>query len=261
MLDLYWPMPDAARHPADSLPGAAVHLWCAPLDQPQERLAQLAQTLTSEEQRRAARFHLARDQQRFIAGRGLLRLLLGSYLGCPPSGVPIVYGAAGKPMLPTGANPLGLQFNAAHAHGLALFGVTQERALGVDLEWVQPLADAATIAQHFFTPQEAATLQALAPSRRVEAFLRCWTRKEAYLKACGAGLRRPLNEIEVTCDLVAPARVRAREGAALAETMEWALHDLRPGADYIGALVVEAGHGPLTCWQGYPWGYPQLVLG
>src|SRR5207253_2715487 len=71
---------------------------------------------------------------------------------------------------------------------LALIAVCMERELGVDLEKIRSISESARIVESYFTPAELAQFMALDPSRRDEAFLRGWTRKEAILKAKGVGL-------------------------------------------------------------------------
>jgi phosphopantetheinyl transferase len=63
----------------------------------------------------------------------------------------------------------------------------------------------------------------LSPKRH--AFLACWTRKEALIKAFGLGLSCPLNSVEVSVSPSEPARVLSIAGSAEAAA-EWQLEDL-----------------------------------
>ena len=172
-----------------------VHVWRADLDLPAARLQQLVQSLSADEQVRAERFYFEQHRQRFIAGRGILRILLGRYLSVEPQQLRFDYTSSGKPALAkTGDSRL--QFNLSHSQGLALYAVTRDRQIGIDLEQLRPTADVEQIAQRFFSAQEYAAIQSLPPDQKLEAFFRYWTCKEAYLKATGDGLSQ-LERIEV----------------------------------------------------------------
>ena len=55
------------------------------------------------------------------------------------------------------------------------------------------------MARRYFAPREARRLCELELSEdRLDCFYRCWTRKEAYLKARGTGLTAKLEAFEVT---------------------------------------------------------------
>ncbi|MCL5995999.1 MAG: 4'-phosphopantetheinyl transferase, partial [Chloroflexi bacterium] len=130
-----------------------VHVWRADLDQPDAVLGQLESFLSVDEQARANRFHFERDRGRFVAGRGVLRAIIGTYLDVRPEQVMFRYGQRGKPAL---AMPLAqgvsgvqgeLRFNVSHSHDLALFAFARGQEIGVDLERVRPIVDAEQIAQ------------------------------------------------------------------------------------------------------------------
>src|SRR5436309_2618986 len=72
---------------------------------------------------------------------------------------------------------------------------------------------------------EVATLRSQPAAERPRAFLRCWTRKEAFIKARGDGLSLPLHDFDVE---FAPGRVPAllRTAWSTDEPSEWTIHDL-----------------------------------
>jgi 4'-phosphopantetheinyl transferase len=225
-----------------TLSKSELHIWRAVLDPPEDYVRQLAQTLSADEGERAARFHFERDRRRFIVGRGELRALLGRYLGIEPERVRFRYGPRGKPHLE--ADTVGtvgdeaLRFNLAHSHELVLYAFTRAREIGVDIEHVRPLPDAEQLAARFFSPGENAAWQALPESQHLEAFFNCWTRKEAYLKAIGDGLARPLDQFEVS---LAPGEAAAllRVQGHAEEVAHWRLYAIEAAAGYIAALAVE----------------------
>lgn len=231
-----------------ALPDDEVHVFCACLDQPASRLQDLAQTLSESERIRAERFHFEKDRKRFIIGRGLLRTILGCYLDIEPSRVQFSYGSYGKPALAETSGPSALRFNLSHSHFLALYAVTNQREIGVDIEHLRPMPEAEQIAKRFFSARENAMFRALTPSQKDEAFFNCWTRKEAYLKAIGSGLAEPLEQIEVTLAPGEPARLLSIPGAT--HTAErWFLQHLTPASSYVGALAVEGHNWRLACWH------------
>ena len=227
-----------------------VHSWCASLDVPPETSARLYATLTPDERTRSARFRFEREQQRFIAARGVLRDLLGRYLQIQPGKISFVYNAFGKPDLgPEFANRL--KFNLSHSAGLALIAITTASNVGVDLEYIQAQSAHADIAQCFFSAAEVDYLSALPGHLYAEAFFSCWTKKEAYLKACGEGLATPLNSFSVPLTTEpAPTPVELCAG--------WSLYTLRPAPGYAGALAIEGTAWRLRQWQ---WRIPGLSCG
>jgi 4'-phosphopantetheinyl transferase len=237
--------------PADLvLPADAVHIWRGELNQPAGRLDQLASTLSPDEHERAARFHFDHHRRHFIAGRGMLRAILGRYLNVPPSQLEFTYSAKGKPSLATSLPHLqsNLRFNLSHSHELALYALTYGRDLGVDLEHVGRKIEGMQIADRFFSPREVRVLRSLPDHLQREAFFTCWTRKEAFIKARGDGLSLPLDQFDVTLRPGEPA-VLLRTDFDPPEVGKWSLQALSPGPGYVGAVAV-AGHGlQLGCWQ------------
>jgi 4'-phosphopantetheinyl transferase len=219
-----------------------VDVWCAVLD-PSAAWAQwLVQTLSKDELLRAERFHFERDRLRFIVSRGLLRVILGRYLDMEPGQLHFSYGPRGKPTLietPTDGKGK-LCFNLAHSNGLALIGVTREREIGVDFEYIRPIANAEQIVQSFFSPREIAMLQSVPRDQKLTAFFNCWTRKEAYVKATGDGLAQPLNQFSVSLAPCEPAKLLA-VAADAREVSRWCIQSLTPAPGYVAAVVVE-GH-------------------
>ncbi len=231
------------------LPGDEVHLWCAVLDQPDVTVQKLAETLAPDERLRAERFHFERDRRRFIVGRGVLRTILGRYLRLEPNRLQFCYGPCGKPALAgMSTRPEGrLCFNLAHSQSLALYAVTYEREIGVDIEYIHAMPEAEQIATRFFSAQENAVLRLLPSQQKQEAFFNCWTRKEAYIKALGDGLAQPLAEFDVSLAPGEPASLRISGDAQAAA--RWSIQALTPASGYVAALAVK-GHGwQLKCWQ------------
>lgn len=188
--DAVGPGPRAARsgRRPDRLRATDVDVWEIALDeQPDDVVARLRGTLSPDEEERADSFYFERDRRRFVVGRGVLRMLLGRYVGCAPADVVFRYGANGKPELAlAGAAPL--HFNLAHSEGLALCAITRAGHIGIDVERVRDLPDWQYIAATCFSPSERHHVESAAPAARRLEFFRAWTRQEAALKATGVGL-------------------------------------------------------------------------
>ncbi len=225
--------------PVAGLPlcGDDVHVWGAALDLPAVRLASLNELLSPDERRRAGGFRFDVDRRRFIAARGLLRVILGHYLGMPPRQVTLTYGEQGKPQLAPSAAPADLSFNLAHSAGLAVYALRWGRPVGVDLEEVRSLPDLAELVAGTLSPREQAQLSGLPLEQQTEAFFKCWTRKEAYLKATGQGLAGDLSQVEVSLAPGEPARLISVNNDVLAAA-QWTLHDLSLHPSYVACVAV-----------------------
>ncbi|MEZ5357160.1 MAG: 4'-phosphopantetheinyl transferase superfamily protein [Bryobacteraceae bacterium] len=188
--------------------------------------------LSAGEAGRADRYVDVAARRTFEVSRGVLRRLLSRYVGDEPQALELTEGPRGKPVLRrTGS----IRFNLSHSHDLALYAIADGVEVGVDLEKVRPLADLDAVTRRFFHPQETAELMSL-DTRQVEAFFRCWTRKEAYVKAIGDGLAAGFDRFQVSLLPGQAARMAHIEQNAGAAEL-WNLHHLEPAADYVGALA------------------------
>ena len=225
-----------------------VHVWSASLEQPPDRLQRLRGTLAPDECERALRFHFARDRQHFIIARGVLRDILSRYLKLAPDSLRFKYTSYGKPYLADDCGGEWLRFNVSHSGGLALYAISRQRELGVDIEQIRTDIEYSQIAANFFSEREVAALHALPPYLQLEAFFLCWTRKEAYIKGIGEGLSLPLRSFDVSLAPGAPASLLAVRGDAQ-EAARWTLCALEPGQSYRAALVAEGCDWQMRCWQ------------
>jgi 4'-phosphopantetheinyl transferase len=232
--------------PLPWLEGHEIHVWRFRLDPPEERQQALWRTLAPEEQERAQRFYFERHRRRFTVARGMLRCVLGRYLRQGPERIQFRYGVHGKPVLEAGGD---LHFNLSHSGDAALLGLTRGQEIGIDLEQVRSRDHLEELARRFFAPSEVAALEAVAPSDKELAFFQCWTRKEAFLKAGGEGLARPLDSFCVCLCPGEPARLLAVEGDA-DEAARWSLLSLMPWPDFAGCIAVRDLGLNLRCWDG-----------
>lgn len=191
--------------------------------------------LAAHERREAARLRFAHDRRRFLVRRGLLRAILARYVGGDPAELAFVHGAHGKPALAYGE----VQFSTSHSGDLALYAVSGNRRLGVDVERLRPVPGALSIARCLFAPSEVAALEELPDDERDEAFLRCWVRKEAYVKGRGEGLACPLDSFAVGAGRVTPAGRACMEGDGGTMPSRWWLTSVSPVTGYVAALAAE----------------------
>ena len=199
-----------------------VHLRILRLEASEDNFARCLAWLSPEETARAERFYFPRHRRAFVLGRAALRALVAGYLGMDAAEVGFIYGPQGKPALAT-VKTCSLRFNASNSGDLAAYAFTTGCDIGVDVEQHRALADLENIAHRFFSPEETAELLELSAAEKTAAFFRCWTRKEAYIKALGGGLSIPLDSFRVTlrpgdrrADGVACGRGRCGAGLDLA---------------------------------------------
>jgi 4'-phosphopantetheinyl transferase len=225
-----------------------VHVWRAALNQPAAAISAFSQILATEELNRASKYHFQKDRDRFIVARALLRLILGSYLRKEPGELRFCSNPYGKPSLAAAADSETLRFNLSHSRDLALYAVARNREVGLDLEYARHDFDTAKIAAQFFSQSEIAALDALPANMQPEGFFRCWTRKEAYIKARGQGLSLPLDEFAVSLSPNHPAALLSVANNP-AEVSRWSLQELAPGPGYLAAIAIEGHNWQLNCFQ------------
>lgn len=199
LLPLAWPEPRGGQAlPPWPCPGPGAPPLLLLLDrrQPQVRalVAPLGDLLDPGERQRLCQLRRQEDGERFLLGRGALRLILGGWLGCDPAGLVLGAGPHGKPELLAqkaagqGSGGIPPQFNVSHSGELILLGFHLERPVGVDVEQRRPVPEWEGIADRCLPPSESERIRALPQERRSEAFLAAWCRLEAGLKATGRGL-------------------------------------------------------------------------
>jgi 4'-phosphopantetheinyl transferase len=188
-----------------NLSPGGIHLWELDLDH-----FVFNDVLSEDERARAGKFRFDHDRKRFTSGRTALRLLLAGYLKTNPEKIQFTYGPAGKPFVANSP----LCFNIAHSGANALLAFALDQQVGADIEQIRPIDDMPAVAQYSFSPGEFRRWQALPADQKTRAFYRCWTRKEAYLKAIGEGIAQRLQKFEVAFEPgAAPAILKGVEGA------------------------------------------------
>ncbi len=239
---------DTANHPwrvpplTPILVKGTVHLWRIPLDAHAEPADREFPVLSEDERARAARFHFPKDRRAYVIAHAALRMILVLYTGGDPAAMRFEVGRYGKPTL---AGGLGPRFNLTHSGALAVVGLSSDRELGVDVEWLREMSDLESIAARYFTPTERVALLNFPPAERGRAFLDGWTRKEAVMKALGLGVSQPPESIEVSLE-PRNAALRSLDGLP---TPDWTLTAFASGSDYTGAVAMRGSRPDLTFYD------------
>jgi 4'-phosphopantetheinyl transferase len=216
-----------------------VHVWRFHLDCNASDVLGMQQILSSDELTRANRFVFKLDRVRFIMARGMLRIILSRYFEKKPNQLRFNYSSYGKPSLADISGEDMLRFNVSHSHGLAMYAVTRNREVGIDLERIIPGIEFEQIAKQFFSTRENIILREIPKGKaRERAFYNCWTRKEAYIKARGEGLSLRLDQFDVSLSPDKPAKL-LKHYKHPHEVYRWSLKEIQPAQGYAASLVVE----------------------
>jgi 4'-phosphopantetheinyl transferase len=216
-----------------------VQVWRVELADAVGLLSAYAPLLTTRERDRAARLRSGQPREQFLIGRACLRILLGNALEVDRHQVPIQTGPHGKPETPV-IRGRSISFNVAHSHGTILIALRRQGAVGVDVEHINQATEIMDIAQSSFTAAETAKLASCADEeQRRQAFYRCWTQKEAVVKADGRGLSMPLSSFEVPVDPANSAPVAVRDPSSSSGTL-YLVSDLALGDGIAGAIALDS---------------------
>ena len=224
-----------------SFPRSRVHVWQASLDVPVSQIEYLYGTLSTDEALRAEKFVFEQDRKDYIVGRGLLRVILGCYLDMDPKEIVFTYNKYGKPNLIEMCGSEELRFNVAHSGRRVIYAVTCDREIGVDIEHIRPMTSAEDIIERYCSKREKLDFSYVPKSLKPVAFFNCWTRKEAYIKAQGEGLSRPLDDFSVSLAPGDPAAF-----LSIREATSWSLSEVEADDGYVAAVVVEGSELPIS---------------
>lgn len=237
----------------------AVSVWNVDLLQPMSVVDALRAWLDDHEIQAAASRRADVLRHRYIVSHGAVRSILGARLGIDPGAVEISRRCArcgdaahGKPEL--AAFPE-LSFNVSHSESFAMIAVAAGAPVGVDIEIERPRSRLDALAARVLSDDEHAEWLEAEPPERVRAFLARWTAKEAYLKAIGAGITRPLRAVprdppgwtvaRIPSPLGTVASVAVKSAAAAVEIEHWV-----PPAVFDRARVGDPGSRPIDRFRG-----------
>ena len=201
-----------------------------------------------DERIRAERFHFEEHRKCFIIRRGILRTILGYYLGVEPSRLQFCYGKNEKPVLADTFGKGKVHFNLSYSEGLALYAFTRYHEIGVDIEYIRDVSEMEQIVERYFSAREKDVFQALPEGDKKEAFFNCWTRKEAFIKSTGDGLSWPLDRFDVSLVPGEPARLLSIDGDSKAVCRRL-IQNLKPAPGFAAAFAVEGRSWEVHYWQ------------
>ena len=210
-----------------------IHVWVVDMRASDVQCAALKRWLDPHEMERASRIPNLEKRRSFEVAHGVLRCLLGNYVGCDPGAIEFANDPEGKPKLVFSE---GIEFNMTHSAEWAAFAFSSNCAVGVDVEQVRALPGLPTIMRRVLCAEEAAELMLLSECDRERGFFCCWTRKEAYSKAMGMGLLAAFDTFCVAAHPDRPARM-IHIGFDAATAAAWVIDDLPMPPGYAGALA------------------------
>jgi 4'-phosphopantetheinyl transferase len=221
------------------LEDGVTYVWWIDLQVIPEILRSALRLLSPDERGRADRIANDQTYREFVITRSVVRLLLGSCVGRTPEGLQLVTGRYGKPAVDEVG--IGIEFNVAHSHGLALICLSSDRRVGVDLEYISGMADLDSMATLTLTAGERAAIM-VAPEP-LETFFHCWVRKEAVVKAAGVGLSASPCDVEVT---TSDGPVTVRLGDAQDGPAQYEVINLEAPPGYKAAIAREQSIGNIV---------------
>ena len=232
--------------PGPDLPPGEVHLWRFPLQGRSDRFA-LWNCLNDAERRQAEGYYRPEHGERFASGRGVLRTLVAGYLQQRPQDVAFTTGRWGKPEVASSTG-LQLSFNLSHCEAWGVAAFARQGQVGIDIERVRHLPDAMSIARRQFSPAEFEWLAAADTSRQAEVFFRIWTRKEAVLKAVGAGLSIDLRGFSVTA-VQGSGELHALSLGGESPLTDWRWLEFEAVPGYASCLVRDCAIAAVQAWE------------
>lgn len=218
---------------AIGLPERTVHLWRLSVAQTRISLDYHLSLLDEEEKFHAARFHFRQDREQSILARASLRSLMARYTGFAPDQIRFKKNQYGKPFLQYPDSPV--QFNVTHSGDCIIHAITCGAEIGVDVEMVRDSGSLGSISSYFATGEQA-WLDATAHEARDDAFFMLWTCKEAYIKALGRGLSKPLDSFEIGIVNNEPKILLDSDDHAPADS--WQLLLFKPEQNMVGCVAV-----------------------
>lgn len=219
--------------------GREILVRLLPLEIAPPELERLKALLSREELGRGDRLLDPARRDRFFAGRGMLRELLGRCLGEEPRRVRISEGKTGKPYLPDHRGPDALRFNVSHSGEFLVVALALGHEVGIDIEEMRQDLSYEPMARRFFSPREREELFGLPQEEQLQAFYRCWTCKEAYLKATGSGFLHPSSAFDVTLLPGQPPALLAHRGSHR-DVERWEIADVDVPAPYCAAVAYQS---------------------
>lgn len=216
------------------LPKDTIHIWLACLADYKNELPYFYSLLSTDELERANKLVFTKHQSAFITARGILRVILSKYLRYTPQAIKFLYNRWGKPYLPKGDN---LYFNVSHAQEYALYGISNQYEVGIDIEYKQKNLEWENLAKSLFSVKELAYWGTLNLPEKIDFFFKFWVSKEAYLKTLGKGWLDEENKFEFMKGYLSKQQIIN----SASEKMSYPVH-VQYLPDYVSAWFID---GPM----------------
>jgi len=246
MTTIHWDKNSSHKH----LTPNEAHIYFADFSKTRLDIDKEKTILTTDELKRAQRFYFKKDHDRFIICHVILRKILSHYLDCLPQELTFKFAEKGKPYLELNLkkNKLNIKFNLSHSGQFAIFAFNLDSDIGVDIEAIVENPKQRELVHRFFSKKEQEDLNSLPENQKTLAFFKCWTQKEAFLKATGKGFSLSLKDFDVD---VFPnheasfTNIRHKDFSI----QNWHLHTLKPSIECIGSLCLKGEPKKLRCWR------------
>ena len=181
-----------------------IHVWKARLDVPRDRLRQLERTLAPGRARA--------DHPGCVTKCRSVGALRPAGVSCeassrdtprdPRLNSASAYGPEGKPEMSKPRPAVSRSISTRRTRAtLLLVAVGRVPSLGIDVERIRPIVRFGSALPGARSRRKRdARIEALRSGERNEAFITCWTRKEACVKAVGEGVWSAFGRFEVSVD-------------------------------------------------------------
>lgn len=219
------------------LPAHEIHIWHFTFNIT-ESINTYWYLLSKDEQDRALKFYFEKDQKTYIFSRGILRLILGQYIGISPKTINLKYSSYGKPFIDPLQNKNQLYFNISHTRQHILYAFTKNTEIGIDIEYLKSDIDYQSVAKNVFSTYEYQTITKAPLEKQCVLFYKIWTSKEAFLKAIGLGLSYPLSDFDVCVAENQTIKIRDIKYSSK-EAKQWMLYSLTPCEGYISTVATK----------------------
>lgn len=223
-----------------------VHIWQIALEQTIQKAKESAWVLSDNERQRAECFHFERHRRRFLVSHIALRQILARYTGMEPKHIQYQFTHYGKPHLSKDAQS-NIEFNLSHSYERAMVAISKRQPVGVDIEYIRPTDDIASLAKRYFSPKEYQQFTELPKEKMLLGFFNAWTRKESYIKAIGEGLSCSLETFDVSLKPGEPAQLLSIANDPQ-KASSWTLRDVKAEVGYVAAFAVQLSNVNLHQW-------------
>jgi len=218
-----------------------IHLWLAFYDEITDKSLHSAyrELLNAAEKKQEQQFYFAKDRQRYLITRALVRTVLSRYVTIRPKDWVFLTNQYGRPEIANEyAKDACLSFNISHTNSLIVLAVAKRRSLGVDVENFCVREASIDVADRYFAPQEVAELTSAPSHQQQYRFFEYWTLKEAYIKARGMGLSLPLDKFSFHYPDDHAVEISIRPELA-DDSARWQFWQFQPTPEYLVAICAE----------------------